>query len=93
MQVYQDLHPLSRLKRFFLYKDKGLFVYLTGINIEQDPRGNIHIYPVYRPLLAWQTMGGQFVLEFSVGKKSLVLSLSARGIEIGLQIPEFPVSE
>jgi hypothetical protein len=93
MQVYHCTHPIGSSKTFHLYKRSGLFVFLTGFNIETDHTEKVSVYPVYRPLIAWQNLDGQFILELFAGKKSLLVSFSARGIEIGLEEPAFPVSE
>ena len=80
MNIYHNSQFLSKLKNFVLKQDNQFVCRLIGIALEEDARGAIEVYPVYRSI-GIHHYPGQLILSLPWFKKELLVSLSRRGVE------------
>ena len=93
MQIYNQLQPIGKLKKFFLFRENSLLSWLIGINVNAGGDA-VGVQPVYRTLFRHQSYEGQLIIELYLGKdKCLVVSFSGRGIEFNIGQAGFPTSE
>lgn len=82
MRIYFNSNLVSVYKRLILKEQGGLLAKLIGINFELDAKDEVHVYPVYRHFILFKRYPGQLLIEISLGlEKSLIISISSRGIE------------
>ena len=80
MKIYLNSKYLSKLKNFQLRQGNNFLCRLIGVSLEEDGKGTLDVYPVYRAI-GIHNHPGQVILSFPWFQKEILISFSGRGIE------------
>lgn len=89
MIIYHNRHIKAKLSRFVLRRNQDWMVHLIGIDLEEDAKGDIRVYPVYRAI-HFQKEPDRLIIEIPIFNKGLVILLQDFHIRIALLEPAFP---
>ena len=88
MRIYADGKLLHNFRKLLFRSEQSFLGKLIGFNVSLDAADKVHVYPVYRHALAFDRRPGQLIIELALGTdKSLIVSISGRGIETRILKP------
>jgi len=89
MIIYYNHHYQAKLKRFIFRRKNDWMAWLIGIDLEEDSKGDIHVYPVYRAIHIHQEPN-RLIIEIPLFNKGLVILFEDFRIRIALLDPAIP---